>query len=131
MLYVMAELVRQRVGLSEVARCAETILEFVVELEVDVDALVDWTIERAHRRLSNATASARCIAKEDEFGIVPWGAHLGRQQLRPRGLRRIEHPGDELDLGRFFGCLFYWSDFTTRRLIRRVRRRRRKKVATE
>ena len=42
LLHVMADLVRDDIGLGEIARRAEALLELVEEAEVDVEVLVLW-----------------------------------------------------------------------------------------
>ena len=63
MLHVVADFVRDDVGLGEFAGCVETLAEVAVEGEVDIDALVGRAVERSHRRLAGA-AGGRCGAGE-------------------------------------------------------------------
>src|SRR3954463_6594687 len=44
-LHVMADLVREHVGLREVARRAETAIQFIVETEIEIDLAIAGTIE--------------------------------------------------------------------------------------
>ena len=48
-LHVMAELVRDDVGLGEVTGCAEALTQLVEEPEVQIDVLITRTVERAAR----------------------------------------------------------------------------------
>ena len=54
-LHVMADLVRDHVGLREIARRVEALLQLVVEVEVDVDLLV----ERDNRTAPSPTGRCR------------------------------------------------------------------------
>lgn len=51
---VMADLVRQYVGLGEISGRTETAFEFLVEAEIDVDLLVGGTIEGSGSRPGQA-----------------------------------------------------------------------------
>ena len=61
-LHVMADLMRNHIGLREVAGRAEAPLQVVVERKIDVHFLVGRTIERPHRRLAGAARRARGAA---------------------------------------------------------------------
>lgn len=52
---VMADLVRQHVGLGEIPGRAEAAFEFVIEAEVDVDLLVDGAVKGSGGGLGEAT----------------------------------------------------------------------------
>ena len=48
----MPDLVRDDVGLGEVARRAEALIELLEEREVEIDLAVGGAVERPHRRLA-------------------------------------------------------------------------------
>ena len=99
-LHVVADLVREHVGLREVAALgAEARAQVLVEAEVDVRLLVERAVERPHRRLRHAAARLHGLAEEDELRRPV----ASRQQLRPRRLRVVEDEGDELHPLRLLG----------------------------
>src|SRR5215831_9265548 len=55
----MADLVGDHVGLGKVAWRTKAVLQLAVESKVDVDLAVERTIERPHRRLTDATGGGR------------------------------------------------------------------------
>src|SRR5262249_45235351 len=93
LLDVVAELVRDDVGLREVAGRAEAIDELAVERQVDIDLLVLGAVERPGRRLREAAARLRRAREQDELGVVIFGPEL----LLPRVLDVVKDEGDELD----------------------------------
>ena len=56
---VVADLVRDHVGVGEIAAGAELALHLLEEGKVDIDRLVDRAVERAHLRARAAAARAR------------------------------------------------------------------------
>ena len=68
-LHVMADLVRDHVGLGEVARCLEAVLQLPVEVEVDVDLVIERAIERPHRRLAGAARRLRGALNSTSVGF--------------------------------------------------------------
>src|SRR5512139_3221959 len=96
-LHVVAHLVRDDVGLREVARRTELAVQRVEEAEVDVDLLVARAIERAHRRLAHAAGAARGATEQHQLGLAVGGTtHL--HQGTPHVFRVGEHGGDERGL---------------------------------
>src|SRR5262245_58381702 len=89
----MSDLVREDVGLRELPRRAEALLELIVEAEVDVHLLVHWTVEGSGRGPPEATPRLGRIAEEDELRVVVAGAEC----LLPRVLGVVEDEGHELD----------------------------------
>src|SRR5690349_14869067 len=63
-LHVMSELVRNDVGLGEIAGRAESLREFVEETEIEIDLLVSGTVERACRTPRRAAAGLDTIAEQ-------------------------------------------------------------------
>src|SRR6185437_8924718 len=55
-LHMVANLVRNDIGLREVARRLEALRKLVEELRVEIDLLVGRAVERPHCRLSSAAA---------------------------------------------------------------------------
>src|SRR3954467_15443821 len=106
----MPKLVRQHVGLRELARRAEARAQLVIEREVDVDLLVVRTVERAHGFLAYAAAGLRCVPEQDELRVVPRLAKRARLEARPHRLGRVEDEGHELYFARFVGRLLRGSD---------------------
>src|SRR3954447_7333895 len=68
LLDVVAELVRDHVGLGEVAGGLEASVELVEEAEVDVDPLIEWAVERPGLRAGRATAGVGLPTEEDQLG---------------------------------------------------------------
>src|SRR5688572_19852435 len=82
----MADLVRDDVGLREVAWRLEPPPQLLVEREVDVDAAVERTVERAHRRRAGAACRIDGAREEHEprLGVAAAG---GLEHLAPDVLR--------------------------------------------
>src|SRR3546814_20837408 len=82
---MMADLVRDDIGLRGVAGGAETLFEFAEEGGVEIDALVGGAIEGAHRRLRRAAARPVLVGEEIERGLL-----VAVDQFAPHLLRRTE-----------------------------------------
>ena len=95
-LHVVADLVRDHIGIGEIAAAAELLLHVVEEGHVEIDLLVDRAIERTHGGLRLAAARARHAAVENEPRIDIGDALLGRQHLAPDGLGLAQHGGYEI-----------------------------------
>src|SRR3954447_10852217 len=106
LLDVVAELMREDVGLGEVARRLEAPVELVEEAEVDVDALVERAVERARLRARRATPGVRLAAEEDELRRLERFAGA-RELLLPEPLGVVEDERDELDLVVFVRALWH------------------------
>ena len=84
---MMADLVRDHIGLCRVACGAEFLFEFAEEAGVEIDALVGGTIEGAHRRACGAaTRIARRLFIEIERRLA-----IAGDQTLPHRMRRSEH----------------------------------------
>src|SRR4029079_5264330 len=70
LLHVMADLVRDHIGLGEIARRMETVLQLLVEGQVDIDLLVVRAIKRSHRRDTGAASGADAAAIEPERRVA-------------------------------------------------------------
>ncbi|MNS93263.1 hypothetical protein D3C72_1274250 [compost metagenome] len=68
MLHVMADLVGDHVGLREIARRLETVLQFVEEGQVDIHLAVAGAVERPHGRLAGAAGRGRGAAEQHQLG---------------------------------------------------------------
>src|SRR5207253_9390839 len=95
MLYVMPELVRQDICLGKVAGRAKAALKLVIKAEIDIDLLIEWTVERAHRGLGRAATGSGHIAEEHELRVLIRHTALGEDRP-PRVLHIVEHEGNEL-----------------------------------
>ena len=95
MLYVMPELVRQDVRLGKVAGRAKAALKLVIKTEIDVNLLIEWTVERAHRSRGRAATGLGHVAEEHELRVLIRHTALGEDRP-PRVLHIVEHEGDEL-----------------------------------
>ena len=102
LLHVMAELMRDHVGLREIAGVAAEVLQLLPERQVDVDLFVFGTIERTRRRLRRSAAGIRDIAIQHQLGVPILPSVLG-EDLRPGLLRVIEHKADEVHIAVFAG----------------------------
>src|SRR5258706_1531009 len=86
LLHVMADLMRDHIGLRKIPRRAEARRQLVEELQVEIDALVTRTIERSHRGLTEAALRAgRLIVKDKGIGRLIGPAHL--PELRAPNIR--------------------------------------------
>ena len=94
-LHVMADLMRNHVGLGGVAWCVEAVFQLLVEGEVDIDLLILGAIERAHLRHADAAGRAHAAGKQHELRIAVSRSVL-RKQLAPDVLGFGEHHRDEL-----------------------------------
>src|SRR3546814_16801032 len=63
---MVADLVRDDIGLRGVARGAELAVEFAEEGGVEIDALIGGAVEGTHRRLRRAAARPVLIGEEVE-----------------------------------------------------------------
>ena len=75
-LHVVAHLMRDHIGLGEIAGRAELVLHVLVEGEVDVDLLVARAIERAHGRLRHAAGRLHEAGEQHELRLLVVAAHL-------------------------------------------------------
>ena len=82
------------VGLRELARCAEALLQVAVEGEVDIDLLIARAVERTHRRLTGTAGRRRCAGKEHQLGLLVARATFTKHLL-PRRFRAAQNLGDE------------------------------------
>ena len=89
---VVADLVREHVGLREVAGCAEARAQIAVEREIDVHLLVGGAVERPHLALAGSARGMGRVAEQHEARVA-----IAGQQLRPGVLQVVEHERDELD----------------------------------
>src|SRR6185503_15556850 len=96
MLDVMPELVGDDICLRKVAGRPEAAIELVEEAQVQIHFLVEWTIERSHRRLSRAASRRGAVAKEDQIRGTELRARA-REFFLPRLLCVVEHEGNELN----------------------------------
>ncbi len=94
---MVADLVRDDVGLREVARRAEARLQLVVEGEVDVDLLVGGAVEGADRG-AGAPAGRAGLPREDLQRRLAVLAPAAAEDVVPHVLGRAEHLPDELRL---------------------------------
>src|SRR5262245_20888937 len=100
-LHVMADLVRDYVGLGELAAlaadlaAAEAPFEILKERGVEIDLAIDRTVERPHGGLGGPAGRA-CGAGEHDQGRRLVGFARAREDLFPFGFRASEHGGHEL-----------------------------------
>ncbi len=119
-LHMVADLVRDHVGLRKVARRTEPPGQRVEETQVDVDLLVGRAVERAHRRLALAAGGARRAAEQHQprrLVGTPGGAELCGPDVLGAGQHR-GHEARDLVIGRRRLC---------RSLLRTGRDRRRRR----
>src|SRR5262249_30891898 len=100
-LHVVADLVRDHIGLGELAALAsdiaatETPLEILKECGVEIDLLVVRTVERTHGGLGKPACRARCAGEHDERRRLVSFPSL-RKDLLPLDFRASEHGRYEL-----------------------------------
>src|SRR5262245_54640037 len=100
-LHVMANLVRDDIGLGELATsasdfaAAEAPLDILKERRVEIDLLIDRAIERPHGGLGEAARRLRRAGEHDEIWR-PVGLAGTLEDLHPFGLRTSQHGRDKL-----------------------------------
>src|SRR6185369_7332065 len=94
-LHVMADLVGDHIGLREIAGRAEPARELVEEIEIEIDLLIAWAIERSDRRLREAAGGLGAAGEQHQLGLAILRADL-RQELMPGVFGIGENDGDEL-----------------------------------
>src|SRR5262245_54564008 len=100
-LHVVADLVRNHVGLGELAAlasdiaAAETPLEILKERGIQIDLPINGTIERTHGGLGKAACRARGAGEHDERRALVGSASL-RENLFPLDFRASQHSRYEL-----------------------------------
>src|SRR5262249_36366811 len=100
-LHVVADLVRDHVGLGELAALAsyvaatETPLEILKECGVEIDLLIVRTVERTHGGLRKPACRARCAREHNQRRRLVSFPSL-RKDLLPLDLRASEHSRYEL-----------------------------------
>ena len=97
----MTDLVRDHVGLRELATLASNIatakspLDILEKRSVQVNLLVERTVERPHRRLRNPAAGARAPGEHDERRRLIGLSRLG-ENLAPLHFRAPQHSRYEI-----------------------------------
>src|SRR5262245_45714111 len=100
-LHVMADLVRNHVGLRELTAlaadlaAAETPLEVLKERSVEIDLMVDRAVERPHGGLGGPAGRARGAGEHDQSRRLV-GFTGAREDLFPFGFRASEYGGHDL-----------------------------------
>jgi len=89
-LHVVAHLVRDDVGLREIAGRAELCRELLVPGQVDVDGVVARAVEGTHGRLGLTARGADRAREDDELRVFVGPAHL-REDGAPGVLGVREH----------------------------------------
>ena len=64
-LHVMSDLVRQHVGLREIAWRAELLVKIVEEAQIEIDLAIARTVERPGRRARQPARRLNRVAEED------------------------------------------------------------------
>src|SRR5664279_228083 len=93
---VMAYLMRNDIGVGEIAATAEAPFHVLKESRVEIDLLVLWAIKRPHGGLGTAARRGRAAAVENQLRLDVGNTLLLWQNLRPNRLIRGEDGGDEL-----------------------------------
>src|SRR3990172_376181 len=125
-LHVVADFVCDHIRLSEIPLGVETILQFPVEAQVDVDLLVPGTIKGTDGRLGEAAGGLGCVREQDQLRF-PVGIPAAPEHVPPGVLRVGEHDGDEVCQPFFLGRPGLatrpgWVDADRRRLLQEERR---------
>src|SRR5690606_25228618 len=92
---VLADLVRDHVGLGEIPARAEALAQHLVEAEIDVDGFVRGTVEGAGRGAPHAARGGRRAGVEDELPR-PVARSRAREHRLPCVLGARQHHRDEL-----------------------------------
>ncbi len=91
----MADLMRDHIGLGEIARHVESVLQLLVERQVDIDLLVVGAIERPHGRRARAAGRANAAGIEHQLRVLVALA-VALEDIGPHVLGVAKHDGDEL-----------------------------------
>ncbi len=91
----MADLVRDHIGLGEVAWRAEAVLQIVIEAEVDVHFPIERAVERSHGGLGHPAGGIDRAREQDEGRVPILPAHLLEQRC-PGVLGVGEHDRHEI-----------------------------------
>src|SRR5688572_2245428 len=65
-LHVMTDFVRDNIGLGKISRSLKSVAKFLKERKIQVDLFVPWTVERAHRGLSESAGGLHSSRKQYE-----------------------------------------------------------------
>jgi len=94
LLHMVAELMGDHIGLSELAGRTEFRTELIEEGEVEIDLLVFGTVKRAGGFTRRAAAGIGRIAEENEFGVAIRAVFLGGKDLVPGVLNVVQEGRD-------------------------------------
>ena len=94
-LHVMADFVRNHIGLSKIAGGFETVMELTKESEVDINFLVVAAIEGSSGGLRKTAGRLDLAAEEHELWLCV-GTSGTLENFAPSLLGAAEHAGDEL-----------------------------------
>src|ERR1700735_157243 len=97
-LHVMAQLVRDYVGLREFSRSAEAIFQLVEEGQVEINLFIARAVKRPGGSLGEATRGIDVVPEENHFCVA-----VLRKDLRPGILRIVENERNELHFFLFGG----------------------------
>ena len=89
LLHVMSNFVSQHIGLSEISRCAEALLQFIVEAQIDINLLVLGAVEWTGGGLGQTAGRIDGVSKQDQLGMAVLGALRG-QDLAPGALGIVQ-----------------------------------------
>ena len=96
---MMANFMGKHVRLREFTGRPESLLQFIVEPEVDIYLLVFRAIKRTCRGLRCAAPGTRVIPKENQFGVPILFSCLPRKDLFPGFLRIVQYERNKLHEG--------------------------------
>lgn len=111
----MADLLGDHIGLGKLARvavraAAELVLQIVEKRGVEINALIDRAVERAHRRARQPAAARLGAGEQPQLGRMV-GAAAGPEDFGPAVLVVAKHEGDEAA-----GCVGWRSGLDWRSL---------------
>lgn len=93
-LHVVPDLVGHDVGLGEIARCVQLLLQIVVEGQINVDFLIGWAVEGPHGRLGIAAGRIDGAAEQHQFRLLV-GLAVGAEDAVPVVFGVGQHHSDQ------------------------------------
>src|SRR5262245_3422776 len=94
-LNMMANLVGDDIGLGKIAGRAEARFHVLIKTQIDIDLLIERTIEGAHGRLRHAAGRLNIAREQNQIRLLVLPTHLP-EDLVPDPLSRAEHPCNEV-----------------------------------
>ncbi len=92
---MMANLMGNDIGLGKIARRAKPRFHVLIKAQIDIDLLIERTIEGTHGSLRHAAGRLNIAREQNEFRLLVLPTHLS-EDLVPDPFGRAEHPCHEV-----------------------------------